>query len=258
MKKVIKILILIITLSMFTGVDAENYKIRELIPKDIKTNVLGEFFRYKGVVFDESTISFENVQNKTDVDRYLSVSIGLFYENKENIGTINYCEDSNKKLAKKDERKVSVTVDSSHISKKFKKSDIKYISIIGENENCRKNGELDYVGQTVEEIGMPKNKEIDNDSIMLFRVFMVIAGVLLFIFVYNFLFSSKYKNMDGEDVRQEYAYINKEKRIEREYNNRVNPPKPKPVIKNKTDEQREQEIKEAEGSGTSDLHNMYK
>ena len=262
MKKIVKIVVLVLALFMFKSVNAANYEIRELIPVDIKTNVLGDYFRYKGIIYKKgsTSIKIDNVQNKTDEERYLSIFIGLFNSDKENIGTINYCEDDGTKLAQRDERSVDIPIESSSITKKAKVKDIKYISVIGENENCRKDGELDYVGQTVDEVGLPKNATLDDDSHMLLTIISVIVGILVFIFVYNFLFSNKYKNMDGEDVRQEYAYINKEKRLEREYNNRVNPPKPKEVKKNKTDEQRQQEIreKELEDNGDSDLRNMYK
>ena len=101
---------------------------------------------------------------------------------------------------------------------------------------------------------------MDTHARWLVTVLLVIAAILLALFVYEFLFTSKYRNMDGEDVRQEFAYINKEKKIEREYKARTEPKVEKPVKKNKTDEVRAQEELEnsEEKVGNSDLHNMYK
>ena len=86
-------------------------------------------------------------------------------------------------------------------------------------------------------------------------------GVVLVVgFLYKFLFTGAYRNIDGEDVRQEYTYINKELRKEREKDAKENPPKPKEVKKNKSDEIIEQERIQNEKDllDDSDLHNMYK
>ena len=65
--------------------------------------------------------------------------------------------------------------------------------------------------------------------------------------------------MDGEDVRQGYAYKNEELREERERELRINPPKPPEPKKIKTDEVLQQEKREAEADKTdTDLHNMFK
>ena len=40
--------------------------------------------------------------------------------------------------------------------------------------------------------------------------------VLLILFLYKFLFTGAYRNMDGEDMRADFAYINKQKERERE------------------------------------------
>ena len=66
--------------------------------------------------------------------------------------------------------------------------------------------------------------------------------------------------MDGEDVRQEYSYINKELENKRKYD-AIHNPKPKKVKKEtKTKEVKYQE--ETENNNTnkesSDLHNFYK
>ena len=80
------------------------------------------------------------------------------------------------------------------------------------------------------------------------------------LFVFRFVFTNAYQNMDGTDTRQEYAYINKKLRKEREHELKVNPPKPKEVKKNKTDEQKEQEIIENEKAKNqdADIFDMYK
>lgn len=264
MKRFLKLLLLVVAVLLFKGVNAANYELRELIPVDIKTNVIGEQFRYKGIYYDGGkSITIENVENKTDTDRYASISIGLFDEDKKNIGTINYCsksEDEGKKLKYREQRPVDIEITKDYLVKGKKVKDIKYISVLSDNPNCRTDGSQEYEGQTVEKIGLPKNTLIDNDSQMLITIILVIVVVLVILFVYQFLFTNRYKNMDGEDVRQEFSYINKEKRLQREYDARVNPPKPKEVKKTKTDEVIAQEEREKaiEKSEDSQLHNMYK
>ena len=65
--------------------------------------------------------------------------------------------------------------------------------------------------------------------------------------------------MDGEDVRQGYAYKNEELKEEREAELKRNPPTPPEPKKIKTDEVLQQEKQEAESNkSNTDLHNMFK
>ncbi len=257
MKKKLVFLILLLVF-MVVPVDAANYEMKELIPEGITTTIRGDYFLYKDIAYKEGVISFTHIKNLSSESRKLSISIGLFGEDKKNIGTINYCEGDLKSQEKKD--KFVIDVKKSYMSRDKSFKDIKYISVLNENPNCRTEGALDFEGQTVEQIGLPKNTSLDKHVKDLILIVEIVAAILVVLFVYRFVFTPAYQNMDGTDTRQEYAYINKQLRKEREHELKVNPPKPKEVKKNKTDEQKEQEKIEQEKVKNQDvdLFDMYK
>ena len=153
---------------------------------------------------------------------------------------------------------IDITKD--YLGDEYNLKDIKYIAVISDNKNCLTKNKDIYLGQKIDEIGQAKNNTLSKSTELLIKMLTIIGGVLLVIFVYNFMFSSKYRNMDGEDVRQEYSYINKELENKRKYD-AIHNPKPKKVKKEtKTKEVKYQE--ETENNNTnkesSDLHNFYK
>ena len=257
MKNKLVFLILLLVF-MVVPVDAANYEMKELIPAGITTTIRGDYLLYKDITYNDGVISFTHIKNLSDTSRKLTISVGLFDENKKNIGTINYCEGELKSQEKKD--KFVIDVKSSYMSRDKSFKDIRYIAVLSENSNCRKEGALDYEGQTLEQIGMPKNTLLSKHEKELVVVVEVVAAILVLLFVFRFVFTNAYQNMDGTDTRQEYAYINKKLRKEREHELKVNPPKPKEVKKNKTDEQKEQEIIENEKAKNqdADIFDMYK
>jgi hypothetical protein len=267
MKKIVLSLILLITIVSALPVNASNYSIRELIPVDTETTVVGDRFSYQGVYFNSKKedadktkrnyVIFKGITNITNEEVSLSVSIGLFGEDRKNIGTIHICDE---KLQPKQTKPFEIEVTKAFIGKEFNVKDVKYISIIGENTTCRdKTGYDEFIGQKVEEIGYKKNNQFDSDTQRTFKVYLVIGGVLVALFLYAFMFTNQYKNMDGEDVRQGYAYKNNELKEEREAELKRNPPKPPEKKQIKTDEvlKQEQQEKESDKSNT-DLHNMFK
>ena len=75
MKRIIKIIfVLLICLSVKT-VYAENYKIKELIPRNVTTTIHTDNFSYKGIRFDEKGVHFNGIKNLTK-DK-LPISINL-------------------------------------------------------------------------------------------------------------------------------------------------------------------------------------
>ena len=104
---------------------------------------------------------------------------------------------------------------------------------------------------------MIKNTSIDDDSKMFFYIILGIGGLLLLLFLYRFVFTTYYSNVDGQDVRQGYNEYNDELKREREKENKLHPPKPPEVIREKTEEVIAQE-EQAKEETTTDLHNMYK
>ena len=275
MKKIVLSIILLITMLTAIPVNAANYDFRELIPVDIETTVVGDKFSYQGIYYNTGNkegadktkkdyIIFRKIANISDEAKPLSMSIALFGEDKKNIGTIHICD---KTLQPKEGIPYEIEVTPEYLGIKeqktkikYKTKEIKYIAIIDQNLTCRnKTGADEYIGQTVQEIGYKRNNQFDTASKTTFTIYIVIGAVLLGLFLYAFMFTNQYKNMDGEDVRQGYAYKNEELREEIEKELNRNPPKPPEPKKIKTDEVLQQEQQEAEADkSNTDLHNMFK
>lgn len=258
MKKII--IGVLVLLGMIVPVKAADYEIRELIPEGIKTSVRGERFIYSNILYENGIIRIGRVRNKTDEDHNLSISIGLFDKGGKNIGTINYCPENTTVSTKKAVDDIMIDVKNTYMEKGKNHKDIHYISVIGENMNCRTDGALENVGQTVDQIGMPKNNVLTEYQEMLLKIVFVIAALLLALFVYRFVFTNQYQNMDGTDVRQEYAYINKQLRTKRDIDAKLNPPQPKVVKTHKTKDilKQEKEQNEKAGQDDADIYRLYK
>ena len=256
MKRLVKILIIVMTFFITKNVYAANYEIRELIPVDTKTTIVTKNFSYRDFSYSNGSINFTSIKNLTDEKKKISISIGLFNENKKNIGTINYCDST---LDSKQEKSHKIEVTNKYLGKDYEIKDIKYISVLGDNIKCRTTGYDEFIGQTVQEIGMAKNKTLDSKTELLIKILSIVFGVLFILFIYKLLFTKSYQNFDGSDIRQGYKKYNKELKEQREYEARVNPPAPKEVKKIKTDEvlMQEEKAKNEDKSGT-DLHNLYK
>ena len=260
MRKILKTLIIIILVLITKEVSAANYNLKELIPVNIKTTIVTKNFSYKEFYYNESnhSIDFKNIKNLTDKALPISISIGLFGENKRNLSIINYCS-KEEILTSKEEKQLSIKVTSEDLPDDIRFENIKYIAILGDNINCRTSGNGEFVGQTVEEIGMPKNTMLDSKTELLLQILTVLGVFLITLFLYRFLFTTAYQNTDGESVRKGYKKYNEKLQKEREEELRRNPPKEKEVKKIKTDEvlQQEEQAKSEDKSGT-DLHNLYK
>lgn len=258
MKKTIFLLLLFMATLM--PIKAANYEIRELIPKDSATTIVTNNFSYKSFSYNSNAeqIEFKSIKNLTDEDLPISISIGLFDENNKNIGIINLCS-TTEIIRSKEERPFIIKV-LDYLAEEKTAKDIKYIAIIDDNINCRTQGGLDYVGKEIDDIGIIKKSIIDGNTKFAFTVFTIIIIILLIIFIYRFLFTNAYRNFDGEDVRKEYAYINKKLKKEREKAEKNAPPTSPKIKTDKTDLVREQEIKEGaqENKEKTELHNLYK
>lgn len=258
MKKII-LFIIFITCILLTNVNAANYEMRELIPKDIKTTIRGENLLYKDFVYENGFVIFDKIKNNSKENKKLTVSIALFGKDKKNIGAVFYCTDE--VLSPKQElENYMIEITASHLAEDKTFNDIYYIAILDENENCTKFASRDFIGQTIEEIGIAKNTQLSDSAELLLNMLKIIAIVLVIIFLYKFIFTSAYQNMDGTDVRQEYAYINKKLRKEREKKEKKFFKVPKEEKKNKEDKILKQEIEENKKSknNDTDLHNFYK
>lgn len=268
-KKILTILLLMITIMKTTMVEVEaaNYELKELIPVDIETTIVTEHFSFKSFYYNskksndkKNYVVFKGIKNRSDEALPITISIALFDENRENIGTINYCSKEEGITLQTDEEKpYAIEVKKDYLAKGTKVKDIKYIAILSENIRCRTSGSQESIGQTVEEIGVAKNNTFDSKTVIMLRVFGAVAIFLIAVFVYAFGFTNTFENMNGDDLRQGYKKYNKELKAEREFQEKTNP-KPIPVPKaTKSDQviQQEQQAANEDKTGT-DLHNMYK
>ena len=257
MKNIIKIVLFLIIISI-TRTNAANYSIRELIPVNIETTIVTDNFSYKSLYYNNDYVVFKGIKNLSDKDLPISITIGLFDKNKKNIGTIHYCQED-EVLKSKEEKSHAIPVDNTSVSNEKSTDDIHYIAVLDENIHCRKGGEDDFIGQKIEEIGAHKNTGLDSKSQFLIQILVIIAVGLVSMFLYKFLFTNRFENIDGEDTRLGYKEYNKELKLKREKELREHPPEPKKIKKVKTDEVLEQEeIARNEDKDGTDLHNMYK
>ena len=256
MKRVLKI-VLILLITLIINVEAANYELKELIPSGIKTTVVTDHFSYRNFYQENDKLVFDSIKNIADTDLPITITVALFDSNKKNIGTINYCDESDILLSKA-EKPFTINLNDYLVQGKSSK-DIKYIAVLSENYNCNLGSKDVYKGQTISEIGTIKKNYFTGNVLFLLKIVTGIVIVLIILFVYKLLFTTSYENFDGNEVRKDYDRLNKKLAEDREEERRKNPPKPKEKVKTKTDEviKQEEEAKK-KGKEDSDLHNFYK
>lgn len=255
MKRIIKVFfVLLIALSIKT-VYAENYKIKELIPYKVDTTIHTDNFSYKGIYFDKRGVHFNGIKNLTDEKKPISISIGMFDKNGKNIGTINFCEMD---LNGKDEMSFIIEFEDKYFGEGKTVKDVKYIAVLGDNITCKKKGSRDFIGQSVDKMGIIHKDTFDDSSKLLISILSVVGGVVLIFIVYKLIFTRAYRNINGDEVREAFNDINKELKEERKAK-QVNkfemvdeePEKPKEIIE-------QEEAAKNEDKSSTDLHNLYK
>ena len=263
MKKIIKViqivLVFIMVLSSKT-VYADNYKMMELIPKVKKVTIRGDQLLYKDIEYQDGKIVVGQIKNISDEKKSITISIGLFGSDRRNITIINYCSTEDALETNEVIENYQITIDEDKFDKEKTLKDVKYYAIISENKSCRLGGAKEYVGEKINRINRLGDNSLPSSVTMILKIvkYFIIAFVVLFL--YKFLFTGSYRNMDGEDMRADYAYINKEKEKERERQRKLNPKKPKTIKQTKSDKVLAQEKaeKEKENKDDSSLHNLYK
>lgn len=263
MKKIIKImkilLVLVFVLSS-KSVYADSYKMMELIPKDKMVTIRGDQLLYKDIELKDGKIVIGEIKNITDEKKSITISIGLFGSDRRNITIINYCSTEDALETNGVTENYQIPIDEDKFDKDKTLGDVKYYAIIGENKSCRLGGAKEYVGEKISRINRLGNNALPSSVTMLLNIvkYFIIGFVILFL--YKFLFTGSYRNVDGEDMRADYAYINKEKEKERERQRKLNPKKPKTIKQTKTDKviAQEKAEKEKENKDDSNLHNFYK
>lgn len=260
MKKLIQIFIILIIVISSKTVYADSYKMMELIPKDKKVTIRGDQLLYKDVEFKEGKIVIGQIKNITDEKKSITISIGLFGEDKRNISIINYCSTEDALETNQVIENYQIPIDEEKFDKDKTINDIKYYAIISENKSCRLGGAKEYVGEKINRINKLGDNSLPSSVTMLLNIVKYFVIGFIIIFLYKFLFTGSYRNMDGEDMRADYAYINKEKEKERERQRKLNPKKPKTIKQTKSDKvlAQEKEEQEKENKDDSNLHNFYK
>lgn len=265
MKKVLFGIILFMTV---ITVGAANYELKELIPVGVKTTILTKNFSYREFFYNKNnnTIEFKSIKNISTEDRPITISVGLFDENQRNIGIFNYCTKSGELesvsdeiIKSKAEKHFKIEIPKGYLYKENSHKDIKYISVLSDNSSCTHGTSFDYVGKKIEDIGVIKNSEISSDTEIMIKILVGLGIFLVILFLYKFMFTNKYNNFDGDDVRDGYDKYNKKLQEEREEELRKNPPKVEEKKPDKPIEilEQEEEARNEDKSGT-DLHNLYK
>lgn len=260
MKRIMGIFLLLLTLFSIYEVKAANYGMRELIPNDIKTTIRGKNLLYKDIEYNDGKIVIGELKNLSNEKKSITISIGIFNSKKRNIGIINYCTTENTLDPKSSSLNYQIQIDKKVLGSEYSLNDIKYYAVLSENNNCRLGGEKEFEGKRIKDVNAFEANELSSSALLLINIVKVITAALVVIFIYKFLFTKAYRNIDNEDVRADFDYINKQKAKEREREAKINPPKPKPVKKTKSDKvlAQEKEEHEKENKDNSNLHNLYK
>lgn len=265
MKKLITLVVLFIILLSPT-VNAANYELKEMIPVGIKTTIVTKHFSYRQFYYDQTDnkIHFTTIKNIYDEQLPISISIGLFDKDQRNVGVIHYCDKTNNVLAAGAEIPFSIEVTSEYLGEEKTKDDIKYIAILEDNYTCKTDKSQIYVGQKVEDIGSYYGGEISDSTKLTVQIITCIVIVIVVIFLYQFLFTTKYQNMDGNEVRnvlKNYKNDSAKANTFAEHNSHSEMPDGLSLVnKSKTSAMADKEAEENEKSKRkeNDLYDMYK
>ena len=260
--------VLLLLIGLTINVNAANYELRELIPEGIKTTIVTKNFSYQDFYYDNNSnkVIFTNIKNLSDNELPITISIALFDEEQRNLGIINHCSKMNKNetvldvsLNSKEKKSYEIQLVEENVARGKSLKDIKYIAILSDNINCNKENSFDYVDQKIDDIGVLKKQEIGKDAELLIKIMIGLGVLLIVLFLYKFMFTNTYSNVDGDDVRDGYNKYNKKLQKEREIELLENPP----VVEEKKPDkpieilEQEEEAKKEDKDGT-DLHNLYK
>ena len=255
MKKLVKVIFVLLMCLSIRNVYADNYKLKELIPYNVETNIHTNNFSYKGISFDEKGIHFKGIKNLTDEEKPISISVGLFNKKGKNIGVINYCDVG---IKSKEELVFNIRYDKKYLGKNVKIKDIKYIAVLGDNITCKTKGSRDFIGQSVEKMGIAHNNKFDDQTEFLFSILTILGGAFIVLIIYKLLFTRSFKNIDGNVVRKSYDEINKELKEEREEYSKNHPVVEEEKITKPVEILKQEEEAKNEDKDSTDLHNLYK
>ncbi len=271
MKKIFLILLLFVS---FMNVEAKDYEVMELIPIDEKASVTTDLFFYDNFYYDSSeeqasylntnTIRFDKVKNLDSKDRDISVAIGFFNSNKDNIGIHNYCSSKdvkgsnyNDSLKQNEEKSLMIEIKNEDLNKNFKLSDIAYIAIMSDNPNCKNGNNYKFVGRKA---GYFEYKDVEKPSLDVLNNIVIVVILLLLVLILKFIFDVTI-NKDSKFMNKLYG-IEVDKRsneeIKKEYFNRREQENIEKKKEKEKGKEKEEIVDKSQEKGNTDLHNMYK
>lgn len=261
MKKILLLIIFMLSLLM-PNVYADDYDIREVVPKNIQTSISGEKLFYKNITYDNGVISMEYIRNNSYEDLYATVTMIVFDKDKLSIGVINYCDKDKPIPGKTNYKDIKINVADYKMASGSSVKDIEYYAVLNENITCKQNDYSDYYGKKIEDIGSINHYDVNANTDAGYLVYMLVGVgvVILFLFLYKFLFTSSYQNMDGEDYRKAFKQVNEENLMVKEAKDRdvqAAVKKQKEEEDKKKKEEHDQIYKNNNNDG-NELEDMYK
>lgn len=257
MKRIVKFILVLLICFSIKNVYAENYKIKELIPRKIDTTIHTKNFSYIGMFFDNKGVHFNGIRNLTDEKKTITISIGLFNNKGKNVGVINYCEPFYT-LNAKSEMSFIIGFDKKYLGKNVKVSDIKYMAVLDDNSTCKTKGSRNFIGQSIDKMGISHSEKFDDQTELLLSILTVLGGALVVFILYKLIFNKKYRNIDGKAVRKTYDEINRELKEKREEELKNNPIEEEIKITKSEELIKQEEDAKNEEQDSTDLHNLYK
>ncbi len=246
---------IMIVLSLFIGiiclnVKASDYSMYQLISIEDNATVTGEHFIYnfyynysdiQAERMSSNTIIFPSLKNISDEKRAISISIGIFNGEKKNIGTMNYCSTNEKvtfletHLEPGQETQYSINIAKQNIIDGYNIKDVKYLAVLGENEDCTVTGISRYAGKTIEEIKNSSDDELYVSDYTKYFIYVVIGviGLGILIFIIKFLLTGGKSRQDM--IREQYKNNNTFKINDNSNNNNNNIIDPNPIINTPSD-----------------------
>lgn len=262
MKSFKKVFIIIFILFGVINVNAEDYKPLELIPINEEANLCTETFSYDNFLYDASyvqnnssnshVIRFKNIQNLDTSKHNVSVSIGLFDDDKRNLGVFNVCNDTI--LDHNEGTNLEVVIDNDLLQTDDKVDSIKYFSIMGDNLSCKKTMDFDYYGRKAEFIEYKDDYVKENVFVKYLIVIIITVIVTL---VSKFIFDITI-NKDGKLTKKIIGEEQVDKRTSEEIKNQYY----EKLMKKKENNKKvvnKNTIKDiSQEKDNTDLHNFYK
>lgn len=191
MKRMVKTFIVLLILCVIP-VNAKS-NIKELIPLNTKTSIYTENFAYKELYCNQEAIYFNGIRNLTDKDLPISISIGLFDRNGKNVGVVNFCDHH---LNANQEMSYYIDIKKDYLGSHMTTDNIRYIAVLSDNITCLRTGGQEFIGQSVDQMGISHKDSFKSGMSMTIKVLIGIGIAIIFAFFYKILFAKQFINID--------------------------------------------------------------